>query len=296
MATLVVVLAVALGALVRSTAGGVGIGLALVLVVPPLLAADGRRLTQQLSEVLPALRVGEDAFLAGRRRWTAGLAVAGVWAVGAWAARRGPARAPGRLARHAPPAGSRSMSSGGRQSSWRTRPSGALRVGRRGRRAGRETRIRRRRTSPSGGRPPPRPSEATSSARSRDRGRPVASSAPRLVRARGSGEGAATTAGSVVERRSGAAGGRCRTATQPLAGVRLVGGPVRRLARLSTISVPPPPFPLRHASRATRRRTSRRATSSRRGARDRTRQFSHAPDLAGADRSGRHVGPERLAT
>lgn len=83
-ATLVVVLAVALGALVRSTAGGIGIGLALVLVVPPLLAADGRRLTQQLSEVLPALRVGEDAFLAGPDAWTAGLAVAGVWALGAW--------------------------------------------------------------------------------------------------------------------------------------------------------------------------------------------------------------------
>ena len=64
--------------------GGVGIGLALVLVVPPLLAADGRRLTEQLSEVLPALRVGEDAFLAGADAWTAGLAAAGVWALGAW--------------------------------------------------------------------------------------------------------------------------------------------------------------------------------------------------------------------
>jgi ABC-2 type transport system permease protein len=83
-ATLVAVLAVALGALVRSTAGGIGIGLALVLVVPPLLAADGRRLTEQLSEVLPALRVGEDAFLAGPDAWTAGLAAAGVWALGAW--------------------------------------------------------------------------------------------------------------------------------------------------------------------------------------------------------------------
>jgi ABC-2 type transport system permease protein len=83
-ATLVVVLGVALGALVRSTAGGIGIGLALVLVVPPLLAADGRRLTQQISEVLPALRVGEDAFLAGPDAWTAGLAAAGVWALGAW--------------------------------------------------------------------------------------------------------------------------------------------------------------------------------------------------------------------
>jgi ABC-2 type transport system permease protein len=83
-ATLVVVLAVALGALVRSTAGGIGIGLALVLVVPPLLAADGRELTRQLSEILPGLRVGEDPFLAGAGAWGAGVVVAGVWALGAW--------------------------------------------------------------------------------------------------------------------------------------------------------------------------------------------------------------------
>ncbi|TFV86341.1 hypothetical protein E4P40_12885 [Blastococcus sp. CT_GayMR20] len=83
-ATLVVVLAVALGAAVRSTAGGVGIALALVLVAPPLLAADGRRIPERISELLPALRVGEDAFLAGIDRWTIGLAVAGAWAVGMW--------------------------------------------------------------------------------------------------------------------------------------------------------------------------------------------------------------------
>jgi len=83
-AMLVVVLAVALGVAVRSTAGGVGIGLALVLVAPPLLAADGRRLTEQLSEVLPALRVGEDAFLAGAGSWPAGLAAVGAWALGLW--------------------------------------------------------------------------------------------------------------------------------------------------------------------------------------------------------------------
>ena len=65
----------------------------LVLVAPPLLAADGRRLTRQLSEILPALRVGEDAFLAGAPGWTAGLAgpcgampanAGGAWAAGAW--------------------------------------------------------------------------------------------------------------------------------------------------------------------------------------------------------------------
>jgi ABC-2 type transport system permease protein len=83
-ATLVVVLAVALGVSVRSTAGGVGIALALVLVAPPLLVADGRRLTERISELLPALRVGEDAFLAGVDRWTIGLAVASAWAVGVW--------------------------------------------------------------------------------------------------------------------------------------------------------------------------------------------------------------------
>jgi len=83
-AALVVVLSVALGATVRSTAGGVGLGMALVLVVPPLLAADGRRLTEQLSQVLPALRVGEDAFLAGAGSWPAGLAAVGGWALGVW--------------------------------------------------------------------------------------------------------------------------------------------------------------------------------------------------------------------
>jgi ABC-2 type transport system permease protein len=83
-ATLVVVLAVALGVAVRSTAGGVGIGMALVLVAPPLLAADGRRLTEQLSEVLPGLRVGEEAFLAGVDSWTVGLVVVGAWAAGVW--------------------------------------------------------------------------------------------------------------------------------------------------------------------------------------------------------------------
>jgi ABC-2 type transport system permease protein len=83
-ATLVVVLSVALGALLRSTAGGVGLGLALVLVAPPLLAADGRRLTERIADLMPALRVGEDPFLAGPAAWTAGVAVVAAWAVGMW--------------------------------------------------------------------------------------------------------------------------------------------------------------------------------------------------------------------
>ena len=85
-AALVVVLAVALGTMLRSTAGGIGIGvgLALVLVVPPLLAADGRRLSRVISEALPSLRVGEDPFLAGAVSWWAGLAAVAAWAVGAW--------------------------------------------------------------------------------------------------------------------------------------------------------------------------------------------------------------------
>ena len=83
-AALVVVLSVALGSMVRSTAGGAGLGLALVLVVPPLLAADGRRITETISDALPGLRVGEDAFLAGVPDGSAGLAVVAAWAVGAW--------------------------------------------------------------------------------------------------------------------------------------------------------------------------------------------------------------------
>ena len=69
-AALVVVLSVALGTLVRSTAGGVGLGLALVLVVPPLLAADGRRISETISDALPALRVGRGRL--PRRAWPTG--------------------------------------------------------------------------------------------------------------------------------------------------------------------------------------------------------------------------------
>jgi ABC-2 type transport system permease protein len=84
-ATLVTVLSVALGTLLRSVAGATGVVLALVLVLPPLLGADGRRLTRLLGEALPALRVGAEPFLAGPDAWTAGLAVVGAWALVGWA-------------------------------------------------------------------------------------------------------------------------------------------------------------------------------------------------------------------
>jgi ABC-2 type transport system permease protein len=84
-ATLVTVLSVAVGTLLRSVAGGIGIVVALVLVLPPLLGADGRRLTQLLADALPALRVGAEPFLAGPDAWTAGVAVVGAWAVVGWA-------------------------------------------------------------------------------------------------------------------------------------------------------------------------------------------------------------------
>jgi ABC-2 type transport system permease protein len=81
---LVAVLAVALGALLRSTAGAVGIGTALVFVLPPALALWGKELAMRASQALPALRVGEDAFAAVATAWPVGLAIVGGWAVVAW--------------------------------------------------------------------------------------------------------------------------------------------------------------------------------------------------------------------
>ncbi|MGY1653839.1 ABC transporter permease [Geodermatophilus sp. SYSU D01119] len=85
-AVLVTVLAAGLGAVLRSTAGALGLGIALVFVGPPALAIAGGRTAELLSQALPALRVGEDAFLAVPTTWPVGLAVAGAWAAGAWAA------------------------------------------------------------------------------------------------------------------------------------------------------------------------------------------------------------------
>ena len=83
-AGLVTVLAVALGAVLRSTAGAVGLGAALVFVLPPALALWGKELAMRASQALPALRVGEDAFAAVATTWPVGLAVVAGWAVVAW--------------------------------------------------------------------------------------------------------------------------------------------------------------------------------------------------------------------
>jgi ABC-2 type transport system permease protein len=83
-AVLVSVLAVALGAALRSTAGAVGLGMALVFLLPPILALAGGRVAAHLSQALPALRVGEDAFLAVGTSWQVGMAVVAAWAAGLW--------------------------------------------------------------------------------------------------------------------------------------------------------------------------------------------------------------------
>jgi ABC-2 type transport system permease protein len=84
-AALVAVLAVGLGAVLRTTAGAVGAGLALVMVLPPALALADGPWPERLSEALPALRVGEDSFLAAPTSWQVGMAVLAAWAVVAWA-------------------------------------------------------------------------------------------------------------------------------------------------------------------------------------------------------------------
>jgi ABC-2 type transport system permease protein len=83
-ASLVAVLAVALGVILRSTAGAVGVGAALVLVLPPALALTGKELAERASQALPALRVGEDAFLAASTTWPVGMGVVAAWSVVAW--------------------------------------------------------------------------------------------------------------------------------------------------------------------------------------------------------------------
>ena len=83
-AGLVGVLGVALGAVLRSTAGAVGVGAALVFVAPPALALIGSHVASRISQSLPALRVGENAFLAVATSWQVGLAVVAAWSVGVW--------------------------------------------------------------------------------------------------------------------------------------------------------------------------------------------------------------------
>jgi ABC-2 type transport system permease protein len=81
---LVAVLAVALGTVLRSTAGAVGVGTALVFVLPPVLALWGKELAMRASQALPALRVGEDPFAAVFTTWPVSLAIVAGWAVVAW--------------------------------------------------------------------------------------------------------------------------------------------------------------------------------------------------------------------
>jgi ABC-2 type transport system permease protein len=84
-AVLVGVLGVALGTLLRSSAGGIGLGIMLVFVLPPVLSLAGGGWAERAAQALPALRVGEDAFLAVATSWPVGLAVVGGWALVAWA-------------------------------------------------------------------------------------------------------------------------------------------------------------------------------------------------------------------
>jgi ABC-2 type transport system permease protein len=83
-AALVAVLAVALGAVLRSTAGAVGLGAALVFALPPALALSGGEIASRISQALPALRVGDDAFLAVATTWPVGMAVVAGWAIVGW--------------------------------------------------------------------------------------------------------------------------------------------------------------------------------------------------------------------
>jgi ABC-2 type transport system permease protein len=84
-ATLVGLLGLGLGTLLRSTAGAVGAGLALVLALPPALALAGGHAGSRIAQALPELRVGEEAFFSVPTGWPAGLLVAAGWVAVAWA-------------------------------------------------------------------------------------------------------------------------------------------------------------------------------------------------------------------
>jgi ABC-2 type transport system permease protein len=81
--TLVAVLSVAVGTVVRSSAGAVGVGTALVFFAPLLVALAPDWATRS-AKAMPALRVGRDTFLAESTTWQVGTAVTAAWAVGLW--------------------------------------------------------------------------------------------------------------------------------------------------------------------------------------------------------------------
>lgn len=82
-ATLVSVLALAIGTVVRSSAGAVGLGTALVFFAPLLVALAPDRVAES-AKLMPALRVGRDTFLAEATTWQTGTVVLAAWAVGSW--------------------------------------------------------------------------------------------------------------------------------------------------------------------------------------------------------------------
>jgi ABC-2 type transport system permease protein len=82
-ATLITVLAVAIGVVLRSSAGGVGAATGLVFFAPLLVALGPDRVAES-AKVMPALRVGRDTFLAEATSWQVGTALTAAWAVGVW--------------------------------------------------------------------------------------------------------------------------------------------------------------------------------------------------------------------
>ena len=80
---LIAVLAVGLGAVLRSTAGGVSAGIGLVFLLPVLLPLFGST-GQWFADVMPVLRVGGVPFLVEGPGWVAGLAVTAGWAAAVW--------------------------------------------------------------------------------------------------------------------------------------------------------------------------------------------------------------------
>jgi ABC-2 type transport system permease protein len=60
------------------------LGAALVFALPSALALSGGEIASRISQTLPALRVGDDAFLAVATTWPVGMAVVAGWAVVGW--------------------------------------------------------------------------------------------------------------------------------------------------------------------------------------------------------------------